>query len=129
MVKNLPCNAEDASWIPGQGTKIPHVQGQLNWHAATREVHVLQQRPSTTEQKRKKKRKWTYVYPWLKHVDVWQKPTQYCKAIILQLKIDTFLKRKKRTYTKVSGDQNGTYTKISDDQQKLSIDKRKKIKK
>ena len=24
---------------------------------------------------------------WLIHVDVWQKPTQYCKAIILQLKI------------------------------------------
>ena len=57
------------------------------------------------------------------HVDVWQKPTQYCKAIILQLKIDTFLKR---TYAKISGDQKGTYTKISDDQQKLSIDKRKK---
>ena len=31
-----------------------------------------------------------YVYPWLTHVDVWQKPTQFCKAIILQLK-----KRKK----------------------------------
>ena len=62
------------------------------------------------------------------HVDVWQKPTQYCKAIILQLKIDTFLKRKKRTYTKISGDQKGTYTKISDDQQKTSIDKRKKKK-
>ena len=60
------------------------------------------------------------------HVDVWQKPTQYCKAIILQLKIDTFLKRKQRTYAKISGDQKGTYTKISDDQQKLSIDKRKK---
>jgi len=29
----------------------------------------------------------TYVYLWLIHVDVWQKPTQYCKAIILQLKI------------------------------------------
>ena len=29
----------------------------------------------------------TYVYLWLTHVDVWQKPTQYCKAIILQLKI------------------------------------------
>ena len=27
----------------------------------------------------------TYVYLWLIHVDVWQKPTQYCKAIILQL--------------------------------------------
>ena len=29
----------------------------------------------------------TYVYLWLIHVDVWQKPTQYCRAIILQLKI------------------------------------------
>ena len=28
----------------------------------------------------------TYVYLWLINVDVWQKPTQYCKAIILQLK-------------------------------------------
>ena len=27
------------------------------------------------------------VYLWLIHVDVWQKPTQYYKAIILQLKI------------------------------------------
>ena len=28
----------------------------------------------------------TYVYLWLIYVDVWQKLTQYCKAIILQLK-------------------------------------------
>ena len=28
----------------------------------------------------------TYVYLWLIHVDVWQRPTQYCKVIILQLK-------------------------------------------
>ena len=28
----------------------------------------------------------TYVYLWLIHVDVWQKPKQYCKAITLQLK-------------------------------------------
>ena len=28
---------------------------------------------------------WTYVYIWLIHVDIWQKPTQYCKAIIPQL--------------------------------------------
>ena len=95
VVKNLPWNAEDASWIPGQQTKIPHVRGQLNWHAAAREAHVLQQRPSTTKRKRNKKRKWTYVYPWLMHIDVWQKATQYCKAIILQLKIDKVLKRKK----------------------------------
>ena len=28
----------------------------------------------------------THVHPWLIHVDVWQKPSQYCKVIILQLK-------------------------------------------
>ena len=35
--------------------------------------------------------KWegTRVNLWLIHVDVWQKPTQHCKAIILQLKINT----------------------------------------
>ena len=32
-------------------------------------------------------REGTYIYLWLIHVDGWQKPTQYCKAIILQLKI------------------------------------------
>ena len=34
------------------------------------------------------KREGTYVCLWLIHVDVWQKPTQYCKEIILQLKIN-----------------------------------------
>ena len=34
------------------------------------------------------KREGPYVYLWLIHVDVWQKPTQYCKAIIFQLKIN-----------------------------------------
>ena len=29
----------------------------------------------------------SYACLWLTHVDVWQKPTQHCKAIILQLKI------------------------------------------
>ena len=28
----------------------------------------------------------THVHPWLIHVNVWQKPLQYCKAIITQLK-------------------------------------------
>ena len=27
----------------------------------------------------------THVNPWLIHVDVWQKPLQYCKVISLQL--------------------------------------------
>ena len=29
------------------------------------------------------------------HVDVWQKPSQYCKAIILLLKINKFFKNPK----------------------------------
>ena len=37
---------------------------------------------------RKLKREGTYVHLWLIHVDVGQKSTQYCKAIILQLKIN-----------------------------------------
>ena len=28
----------------------------------------------------------TNVHPWVIHVDVWQKPPQYCKEFILQLK-------------------------------------------
>ena len=32
------------------------------------------------------KREGTYVYVGLIHGNVWQKPTQFCKAIILQLK-------------------------------------------
>ena len=28
----------------------------------------------------------THVHLWLIHVDIWQKPSQYCKVIILQLK-------------------------------------------
>ena len=39
------------------------------------------------------KREGTFVYLWLIHVDAWQKPTQYCKAIILQLKINKFKKK------------------------------------
>ena len=31
------------------------------------------------------RREWTYVYLWLIHADIWQKLTQYCEAIILQL--------------------------------------------
>ena len=32
------------------------------------------------------KRKGTHVYLWLIHVDVWQKPTQHCKAILFHSK-------------------------------------------
>ena len=40
------------------------------------------------------RREETYVYLWLIHVHVWQKPAQYCKAIILQLKINNFFKKR-----------------------------------
>ena len=33
------------------------------------------------------KREETYIYLWLIHVNVWQKLSQYCKVMILQLKI------------------------------------------
>ena len=34
----------------------------------------------------------TYVYLWLFHVDIWQKPAQYCKAVILHLKMNKIRK-------------------------------------
>ena len=37
--------------------------------------------------------KWEGTWVNLIHVDVWQKPTQYCKAIILQLKINKVKKK------------------------------------
>ena len=51
------------------------------------------------------KREGTYVYLWLIHVGAWQKPTQYCKAIILQLKMDIL--KKKQT---PRSDRVGAYT-------------------
>ena len=39
-------------------------------------------------------REGTYVYLWLIPVVVWQKPTQLCKAIIIQFKIIFFKKTK-----------------------------------
>ena len=43
-----------------------------------------------SEVRGKFKREGAYVYPWLIHVDVRQKATLYCKAIILQLQINKF---------------------------------------
>ena len=41
--------------------------------------------PVFTMFRRKIKQKQTHMNPWLIHVDVWQKPLQYCKVISLQL--------------------------------------------
>ena len=35
-----------------------------------------------------------HVYLWPIHADVWQKPSQYCKVSILQLKLINFQKKK-----------------------------------
>ena len=40
-----------------------------------------------------------YVYLWPIHVDAWQKPTKYCKATILRLKIN--LKKDEREILEV----------------------------
>ena len=37
-----------------------------------------------------------HVYPWLIHVNVWQKPLQYCEVISLQLIKKIFSKKKKK---------------------------------
>ena len=37
VVKNLPSKTEDACLIPGQGTKIPHIEGQLSSHATMKD--------------------------------------------------------------------------------------------
>ena len=42
-----------------------------------------------------------HIYLWLIPVDVWHKPTQYCKIIILQLKIKkNFLKKERHMHKK-----------------------------
>ena len=52
-------------------------------------AHVQQQRPSADKN--------THVNPWLIHVNVWQKPLQYCKIISLQLiKINEKNEKKKK---------------------------------
>ena len=49
----------------------------------------------------------THVNPWLIHVNVWQKPLQYCKVISLQL-IQINGKKKKKTEAQTDGVTNHT---------------------
>ena len=44
----------------------------------------------------------THVNPWLNHVNVWQKPLQYCKAISVQLIKINEKKKKNLTQTKTT---------------------------
>ena len=73
-------------------TWAPCIAGEFFIIWATREAVVYMSHISLfkywSHSEKKKiqlfKREGTYVYLWLIHVDVWQKPTQYCKATILQ---------------------------------------------
>jgi hypothetical protein len=55
--KNLTANTGDKSSVPGQGTKIPHAIGQLNWCTTTREVHAGMPQDVVQPKKKKKKKK------------------------------------------------------------------------
>ena len=72
MVKNLPCNTGDMDLIPGWRTEILEVA----WHG---------QRKKGTYKVRGLKK--VRIDKGTKMVQQGQKPTQYCKAIILQLKV------------------------------------------
>ena len=39
----------------------------------------------------------TDVYLWPPHLDVWQRPAQYCKAVILQLQINKWITNEETT--------------------------------
>ena len=65
---NWPCDAQNSNW--GSATTQ---RGRMGREVGGRF-----------------KREGTHAYSWMIHVDVWQKPTQYCKSSILQLKINNF---------------------------------------
>ena len=61
VVKNSPFNAWDVVSIPGQGTKIPYAEGQLNLCAASRESLC-----ALHSQKKKKNPKKPYLTVYLR---------------------------------------------------------------
>ena len=76
--------------------KLPYVtqpaRGNLLYDARSSN-QVLCDNLEEWEVGRRSKGEETYVYLWLIHVDVWQKPTQYCKAI---KKIFLIISKKKK---------------------------------
>ena len=49
VVKTPLLNTGDKGSIPGQGTKIPHAEGQLSPHATSREKPECQNSPAATK--------------------------------------------------------------------------------
>ena len=118
----MPSDAGVVDLIPGWGANIPHASwwkaenirqkesrwhgniyittceivspgnvlydaGNSNWDCVTTKTGVMGREVGGRFKKEE-----TEVHLWLLHVDVWQKPAQYCNAIILQFKINRQLK-------------------------------------
>ena len=95
MVKIQPSSAGGTGLIPGQGAEILHASWPENQSTTQKQYYNKQGVAGRF------KRKETYMYLWLIHFVVWQKPRQHCKAIILKLKINfkkTLLKKKKKPF-------------------------------
>ena len=72
---------------------VPSTTRQEKAQAETTMVGIKQVHPRGLGGGGRFKGEGTYVYPRLIHVDAWQKPMQYSKAINLQLKINKFIKK------------------------------------
>ena len=57
-VKSSPSHVKDKGLIPSWGTKIPHIQGQLSLHTATK----IQHNPINKYFQKRKKRSMTKKY-------------------------------------------------------------------
>ena len=58
-----------------------YVSGNSNWGSGTTERGGMGRKRGG-----RFKREGAHIHLWLIHLDVWQKPTKFCKAIILQFK-------------------------------------------
>ena len=67
------------------------------------------------------KREGTYLYPWLVHVDVRQKPAQYCKAIILQLKMNKKQTHRKRDHNSGVGEIGRRQQKVQNSSYEINV--------
>lgn len=90
-LKQATCGGllQDSGLTPSSVTTL---RGQMGWEAGGRF-----------------KMGGTHVYLWLTRVDVWQRPAQYCRAVVLLKKKQkkTYTLKKKLQYTITSGPVGG----------------------
>ena len=78
--------SKESSW-PRDWTHVFCISRQILCHGATREAQTLLLWGMGWGGRLEGASEWrTHVHPWLIHVNVWQKPLQYCKVISLQFK-------------------------------------------